>query len=361
MLGALPDIVRVRDMKRVCVVFLLVGLIAGSGRAVTVGTWCGSVAADPCHPVAGTGSWEDPYWNDPPTSLPPSPGTSGDEVKIIRDATICTVATNVGNYNWTLSVGSVMTGGAAAELEIVGGSIGMREIRIGAGGTTGSSTITGYLDQKGGTVSVYNDGDIIIGRMGKDAGRKGAGYYTISGGTIKYDGLTTTKGRLYVGGVSSTGGVNGAEGTFTVVGNAPSITMRKLYVAAQTTTRYGTGTLKFEIGSAGVSPIRLTAADSVILDQAGGDSTAKLLVSLTAAPLPGNITLVENQSTGNVIGTFDTVNGNPAPEGASVVLSFGGNNYNYTLTYKGIAGIDNIANDIVLTLQPATPALPRSD
>jgi hypothetical protein len=164
-----------------------------------------------------------------------------------------------------------------------------------------------------------------------------------------------------VGGVSGTAGVNGAEGTFTVVGNASSITMRKLYVAAQTTTRYGTGTLKFKIGSAGVSPIRLTDADSVILDQAGADSTAKLLVSLTAAPPSGNITLVENQSTGDVTGTFDTVNGNPAPEGASVVLSFGGNNYNYTLTYKGIAGIDNIANDIVLTPQPATPALPRSD
>jgi hypothetical protein len=63
----------------------------------------------------------------------------------------------------------------------------------------------------------------------------------------------------------------------------------------------------------------------------------------------------------DVIGTFDTVNGNPAPEGASMVLSFGGNNYNYTLTYKGIADVDNIANDIVLIPQPATPALPRSD
>jgi hypothetical protein len=235
-------------------------------------------------------------------------------------------------------------------MEIVaGGSIGMKEMRIGAGGATGSTTVTGYLDHTGGTLNVYGDGDIYIGRQGNAAGKIGVGYYTISGGTIVCDATTTTKGGLYVGGASGTEGQIGSIGTFTVVGDDASITMKKLYVGAQTVTRYGTGTLEFKIDVSGVSPIRLTDASSIILDQAGANSTANLVVSLLAAPPSGVILLVENTNTGAVSGTFDTLNGGSAAEGASVVL--GGNTY--TLTYQGGVG----GNDIVLIPEPATMVL----
>lgn len=337
-------------MRRLCFVVLLVlAVMAGSGRAATVGTWYGSSSGPPY-----TGSWADSYWNSTRDLYLTPPGTSGDEVKITRDDTVCTVNSIVGNCNWTLSVGSVMTGAAAIMEIVAGGSIGMKEVRIGAGGATGSTTITGYLNQTGGTLSVYNDGDIYIGRQGNAAGKIGVGYYTISGGTLTYDaGTTTTKGRLYVGGCSGTEGQNGSIGTFTVVGNDATINMKKLYVGAQTATRYGTGNLEFKIDSDGLSPIRLSDADSIILDQAGASSTAALLVSLLAAPPSGSIPLVENQSTGAVSGLFDSLNGGSAAEGASVVLSYGGNDYNYTLTYQGGIG----GNDILLIPEPATMVL----
>ena len=334
-------------MKRLCFVVLLLAVMAGSGRAATVGTWYGAAGPDP--PV-GTGSWADSYWNSTRDLYLTPPGTVGDEVKITRDATVCTVKTVVGNCNWTTSVGSLMTGGAAARMEIMAGSsIGMKEMRIGSGGATGSATITGYLDQTGGTLSVYADGDIYVGRMGNAATKIGIGYYTISGGALTYDATTTTKGRLYVGGCSGTEGMNGAIGTFTVVGNDATINMKKLYIGAQTTTRYGTGTLEFKIDSDGVSPVRLSDPDSIILDQAGALSTAALVVSLLAAPPSGEILLVENTSTGPVQGIFDSLNGGSAIEGASVVL---GSN-TYTLTYMGGIG----GNDIVLIPEPATMVL----
>lgn len=343
-------------MKRLSLVVLFVAVMANNGFAATVGTWYGAAGPDP---PAGTGSWADPYWNSARDLYLTPPGTAGDEVKITRDATVCTVASVIGNCNWTTSIGSLMTGGAAARMEILaGGSIGMKEMRIGAGGATGSAAITGYLDQTGGTFSIYNDGDVYVGRMGNAAEKKGIGYYTISGGTLTVDILTTTtKGRLYVGGNSGTEGMNGAEGTFTIVENDATILMRKLYVGAQTATRYGTGTLEFKIGAEGVSPIQLTTADSIILDQAGALSTANLVVSLVDVPPIGDILLVENQSTGDVVGAFDTVNGIPAVEGAAVALSFGGTDYHYQLTYKSAGGADGLANDIMLIPEPATLAL----
>jgi hypothetical protein len=336
-------------MRKLCFVVLLLAVMAGSAFAATVGTWYGSSAGPPY-----TGSWSDTYWNSARNLGPPAPpGTVGDEVKLTRDDTVCTVNSIVGNCNWTLSIGSVMTGAAARIGIVAGGSIGMKEIRLGAGGTTGTTTITGYLDQTGGTLNVYGDGDIYIGRQGNAAGKIGVGYYTISGGTIVCDATTTTKGGLYVGGASGTEGMNGSIGTFTVVGDDASITMKKLYVGAQTVTRYGTGNLEFKIDAGGVSPIRLTDASSIILDQAGANSTANLVVSLLAAPPSGAIVLVENTSTGAVSGTFDTLNGGSAIEGAPVTLSYGGNNYDYTLTYAGGIG----GNDIVLIPEPATLAL----
>ena len=96
------------------------------------------------------------------------------------------------------------------------------------------------------------------------------------------------------------------------------------------------GTLEFRIGSDGVSPVEISG--SIYIDPAGAGSTANLLVSATAAPPTADIVLIRNTGGGSVTGTFDTVqdaNGTRAgTEGAPVILSYGGTDYNYRLTYK---------------------------
>jgi hypothetical protein len=186
----------------------------------------------------------------------------------------------------------------------------------------------------------------MVGRSGNSSSNpnNGKGYYAISGGAITYA-QTNSKATLYVGGV---GNDNPSEGTFTVAGSAANISLRKLYISSDGIRMGSIGTLEFKIGAAGVSPIRLSGADSIILDNKGARSTAKLVVSLTAAPPAGDILLVENTNKGAVSGTFDTVNGNPAPEGAAVVLNTEGVDYKYKLTYKGGTG----RNDIVLLRAP---------
>ena len=334
-------------MKRLSVVVLFVAVMAASGLAATVGTWYGAVG--PVPPV-GTGSWTDTYWNAANTAGPPAPPqVAGDEIKLTRATTVCTVNTNVGDYLCKLSIaGSDTAPNVAPKLEIVGGGyIGMGEFRVGSGGSTGGGTI-GRVSQMGGTLNL-ND-NLMIGRYGTSGSNpnNGIGYYAISGGIIQCA-STNTKGNLYIAGT----GANGpSEGTFTVIGNAASITLRQLYVGSNGTYTGGKGTLEFQIGTGGVSPIQLTSADSIILDAKGADSTAALVLSLIGAPPAGSIMLVENTSTGAVSGLFDSLNGGSAAEGAAVALTYGANTYNYTLTYVGGTG-----NDIMLIPEPATLVL----
>jgi hypothetical protein len=72
---------------------------------------------------------------------------------------------------------------------------------------------------------------------------------------------------------------------------------------------------------------------------------------LAAAPPIGDILLIDNQGTSAVNGLFDSLNGGSAAEGTLVALSFGGIDYNYTLTYLGGTG----GNDVMLLIpEPAT-------
>jgi len=315
-------------MKRFSLIVMLLGLMASCGYAGTVGTWYGTSTGPPY-----TGSWSDPYWaSNRTTNLPASPDSYDNEIKITRPDTVCTVSTNVSDWNPKVSVGT--TSGTVPILEIKpGGYIGLKELRVGAGGATGSVTVTGKVNQTGGTVMMYNDGNILIGRMGNAAAKKGVGYYTISGGTIDYDALTTTQGNLVVGGAGGTVGVNGAEGTLTIVGSASTIKARKLYVGGDGT-YYGKGTLEFQIDAGGVSPIQVSGS-TAYLDPNGVDSTAILALSLLAAPPSGEITLI----TGTVSGTFDTftdsLGSHAATEGALVTLNWLGTDYLYNLTYTG--------------------------
>ncbi|MGA2914783.1 MAG: hypothetical protein ABSE89_02020 [Sedimentisphaerales bacterium] len=340
-------------LKMLSIVVLIIAFTAGDGFAVTIGQWFGYPAADANNQAAsagklpGTGTWKEALWNKEGIKLPPPPATNKDEIKIIRAKTVCTLDSDAGNYLCKLSIAGGSEEANAPRLEIVnGGTLSIGEFRVGCGGSSSSGPI-GCVNQTGGTLNLADN--LLIGRFGTSDKNPnaGKGFYTISGGTIAYL-PTNAKATLYVGGAGS----GATEGTFTIVGSTANISFKKLYIGSDGSNTGCTGTVEFRIGSAGVSPIRI--ADNISIDLAGAASTAKLVVSAAAEPPKTNILLIENQGSGAVNGVFDTVNGNPAAEGAGVVLNWAGINYNYTLTYKGGQG----GNDIMLFYSPAPAVAP---
>jgi hypothetical protein len=99
----------------------------------------------------------------------------------------------------------------------------------------------------------------------------------------------------------------------------------------------------------GVSPI--IVEEQAVIDEQGGDSTATLVVSAVEAPPMADITLIDVADDGTLEGAFDTVNGEPAVEGAAVAVKDGFDVYNYTLTYAG----GEAGNDIVLLYDSFVP------
>jgi hypothetical protein len=340
--------------KMLIVIVIITILTASYGFSATIGAWYGCPAPGPNQPAVdankpactpGTGSWKDAYWNKEGIKLPPPSINTSEEIKIVRSKTVCTLDSNAGNYVCKLSIAGGAAEANAPRLEIVnGGVLGIGEFRVGAGGSNANGPC-GCVNQTGGTVNLSNN--LILGRYGTSSNNpnEAKGFYTISGGSITCN-PTNTKGGLYIAGNSSAGAT---EGTFTVAGNAANINFKKLYVTSSGAGG-AKGTVEFKIGSSGVSPIRVS--ESVSIGLVGANATARLLVSATAEPPKANILLIDNQGSMPITGTFNTVNGNPATEGAAVVLSFGGNNYNYSLTYKGGAG----GNDVMLFRSAQQPA-----
>jgi hypothetical protein len=264
---------------------------------------------------------------------------SSDELKLTGEDTTCTV-NMTGSWVYRMSVSS---GPDGSTLEIVSpANVSIGEVRLGSSGATGVGA-TGYINQTGGTFSVK---DLIMGRAGSSA--TGKGYYTISGGTLTYNSGAT--GKMYVG-----CGVGGAytEGTFTIVGNTPSIQMKALYVGGDGTNS-GKGTLIYQVGSSGVSPFVIS--DSVSLDLGGTSSTTNLQVTTTAESLPpADIVLVHLTGSSALVGTFDSLNDGPAAEGTQISLA--GNIYSLTYLYSIESGT---ANDIALVFVGSTADQPAS-
>jgi len=210
----------------------------------------------------------------------------------------------------------------------------------------GTSEGPGDVNQTGGLLKLrvgQGTSRLVVG----DAAGSAGSTYTISGGTITYDTTDGGAGDLCMGD-------RGGSGTFTVVGSAPVIQMKALLVGGRNSSRPATGNLEFKIGASGVSPIDV---NNTVLDANGLQSTANLLVSLTADPPTGDVVLVRNAGTNpnSMLGIFDTVNSLPAPEGAPVALIFGGVTYHYTLTYLYDANGDGVNNDIALITKPLAP------
>jgi hypothetical protein len=271
----------------------------------------------------GVGNWADPNgWSES------RPASGEEEVKVRGSDTVCTL--NTSTRDW--GVGQRFRVYEESKLIIEDGArlLGAGWMRVGA-------TNVGTLEQTGGLLRLRTGRDTSKLQIGDDVGSEGS-TYTISGGTLTYlDG----NGELTLG-------YRGGQGTFTIIGVKPIIQMNAIYVGGMSG-KAASGTIEFIIDSNGVSPISLDS--NANLDPEGDNSTANLLVSAIDTPPMADILLVETLSTNTVTGIFDTVNGEPAPEGASVCMNFNGVNYYYNLTYSG--GYGN--NDIVLQYSNSVP------
>jgi hypothetical protein len=188
-----------------------------------------------------------------------------------------------------------------------------------------------------GTISNSTSGYVVVG-YNKNSTVMAPDQMNISGGTVLLN-------KFVVG--------QAGRGILTITGSDASITTNNFYVGNNgSTILNGVGTVKFKVEASGVSAIH--ARTAVFIDIGNETSTADLIVALLAAPPLGDILFIDNQGTG-ANGLFDTLNGGSAAEGALVTLSFGGIDYNYALTYTSIAGIDSVANDVMLMIpEPAT-------
>jgi hypothetical protein len=331
-------------LKWISTVVLLIVLVSSNGFSATIARWIGAPAGD-ANQAAGTGSWKDAYWRPGP-SIPPAPGKFDEELKITEPNTVCTVDSDAGNYACRMSISGGSNIGNTPKLEIVkGGRLGIGEFRVGAGGSAKGGGM-GCVNQTGGALILAKD--LTIGRSSTSQNNPndGKGFYTISGGTIECT-ADNSSGGLYIGGNGT--GETPSEGTFTVAGSGGKIKVKKLSVGSDGKKEQGGGTLEFKINANGVSPIQ---ADNTYLDRGGAAITTKLIVIAIAEPPKADILLVDNQGSGPISGAFDTVNDKSASQGADVVLSFGGVNYNYSLTYSGGTG----GNDIMLLFKTSAPA-----
>jgi len=322
-----------------------------------------------------TANWNDANnWDKDqtlPINIPGVPPTStGEEIKVLTEAFMTSGAnalinSNVGTYSTKISING--SASMPAILTITGSNafIGCSgQFRVGSA-SSGGTGATGKVIQSGGTVTAPTT---YIGYYGTNVPDIATGYYTISGGT-----LTCSSG-LWVG-----SGVNGGNtiGTFTVdcsTGSFPTITVSALNVGGQKSA-VSTGTLIFNIGANGlVSPITITGStkNALNLDAGGTSSTTRLVVSLSPGSTvpPGDILLVNNTSTGSpnaVIGSFDTINGAAATEGALVDIG-GGHFYTLTYMYDSVSKTvgsarSNTYNDIALipSMTISTPATNTGD
>jgi hypothetical protein len=260
----------------------------------------------------GVGNWSEPNgWSD---GAPPSGAV---EVKIRGDETILTL--NTTTDPWGPAQRLRVYEGATLIIEEGAELLGAGWARIGAGSA-------GYVQQTGGLVRIDND------RLGIGDSSGSDGYYTISGGTITYAG---DRGDLIVG-------ARGGMGTLTVVGTGPIIQMGKLIVGDATG---ASGTVEFQLTAEGVSPIVLTG--SATIDALGDETLSNLVISAAGGAPQADVLLIDLPD-GVPAGTgFDTVNGVPAVEGATVVVPDRVTTYTYTLTYAGGAAGNDIALQFV--------------
>ena len=311
-------------MKKLSVAVLLVSLVGSNAFAATSNNW-----------FHQTGNWNDASKWDP-CIIP----DGNNEIQIRYSDSNCTLNTSVG-ASWEITNRLRVFGDATLTIANGADLVGVCWMRVG------TAQGPGHLVQTGGTIRFKRGRDNSKFHVGDANGSQGS-TYTMSGGTLTYvDG----EGSLWLG-------YRGGEGKFTVVGTAPKIRMKKLSVGGDISDKAAFGTLEFRVGSDGVSPLEISGGISI--DPAGAASTANLLVSATAAPPKADIVLIRNTGGSIITGTFDTVQDANATsagtEGAPVILSYGGTEYHYRLTYKYTDSKSGATNNVAMIYTSANAA-----
>lgn len=222
--------------------------------------------------------------------------------------------------------------------ETLGSLAGDGEVQLG-GGTLTTGATTSQFDGK-----ITGSGALL---------KTGAGVFTLgSTSTLSFTGTTTVSGgSLIVDGTSGSGnaftvdttGVLGGSGTIDGAVNvnalpatggtlSPGSSIATLTTGPLTLTGPG-GNLVIEISN--------TSSDQVVADSVSLVSSPVLNIIVNTAPAsyPQSYTIVDNQDTNPVSGTFAGL-----PEGAIFVVNTGLNSYLFSITYAG--GLDG--KDIVL-------------
>lgn len=291
------------------------------------------------------------------SGMPPVPSPAS-EVKFTTNTWMsgtahCTINSNIGSYtgqNISVNGNMYINGSANIGFNRTGGGNGLR---VGSNTAGGSGPFTGTVYESAGTVTATN---IYLGYGGSNSYQGayvGTGNYVISGGSL------SCSSSMDVGGGRNTSGSQQTVGKFTINGDASTISVTALSVGgADVTTTTNSGTLEFLLTSSGT--ISAIGCTSVSLDAGGANSTTALLVTPSGTPLSATILLVKNTGSSAVVGSFDSLNGGSAAEGASVVL--GGNTYTLTYMYDFVSHTvgtsrSGVYNDIALVPEPATIAL----
>jgi len=291
-------------MRRSSLVVLLACLLVNSAFAAT--DWLNQI-----------GQWNEDYkWSN---GVP----IGDEEIRLRGDDSLC-VLSSVQTWSDLSNNRTRVYEGATLIITDGGELTGPGWLRVGAGNA-------GTVYQTGGLLKLQEGRDntrLVIGDSGGSDG-----HYTISGGTLTYE---SGDGHLTLGD-------RGGTGTFTVWGSGSTIQMNSLRVGGRDSGRAATGTLEFLIDELGVTPIQV---NDVILDPAGDDSMASLIVDLIGigdGDLVPEYLLVDNTGDDPVEGIFDGM-----PEGTTLTLD----TTPYYLTYVGGTG-----NDIMLVPEPATVVL----
>jgi hypothetical protein len=286
------------------------------------------------------GSWDDAdgqnWLNDNGESVAKPDGSC--EITIQHPLSICTLDTNEGK-TWDTGQRLRVYNGATLNIVNGGGLYGASWARIG------TSDGPGTMNQSGGLIRIRRGKDPCRFSIGDRPGSEGS-VYTMTGGTLTYlDGEDS----LYIGD-------RGGSGTFKVVGTSPVISMKRLYVAGGSGVRASTGTLAYEVGSAGVSKIMLLNNINIDIEGTGKAYLNLSLIPGETAPM-SDIVLAEDMGRGSIEGHgFSTVHHDggisDGKEGCHVQLG----DACYALTYKYDATGDSNNNDLALVYVPE-PAL----
>ncbi|MGV3660894.1 MAG: pectate lyase family protein [Prosthecobacter sp.] len=263
--------------------------------------------------ASGDGAWSDAArWGG---ALPDGTGVAsieGESHVRLSDGDVMLSRLNVGAYHNARSA-LTMSGGqfTASSLVLLGESAGT----------------SGRLMHTGGDLRAL---EICVGgaNLGPGTTPGTAGELEVRGGSILTRHLTF-------------GWASGSTARLHIVGSKarPIAVLDYLWIGIRGVESPGSAvSFDYDIDAQGVTPIVMWHPTSMTLIDSASRSTCRLNISLTAKPPVGDIPLIRLSKPCN--GTFTDL-----PEGSAMRAEFGGQAYEWTLTYKGGAS----QCDIVLT------------